>query len=126
MDWVTLISAFGVSGILQLIITGFQNRKINKADYSQKIIDQSEQRVKQALEDCARMREERDAAYQDAKEQRTAKREWRSKHHDEQQAHHKTQLRVKDLEANLQEAEWFRCEIAACADRKPPREEKQE
>lgn len=125
MDWITLASALGISGILQLIVTAFQNRKINKADYAQKIIDQCEQRVKQALDDRDEARKERNEAWADAKGQRKAKQEWRDRYFAEQKVHHETQLTLKDTLTKLAETEWHRCEVNGCKDRMPPRKREQ-
>lgn len=121
MDWLTLASALGVSSILQIVVTGWQNRKINKADYAQKIIDQAETRVTHALDDRDRAIKERDEAWADSKGQRKAKQEWRNKCLEEQRAHHKTQLELKDSLAKIAEAEWHRCEVNGCTKRIPPR-----
>jgi hypothetical protein len=93
----------------------------SEADYAEKIIKQSDERVKQALDDKERAVSERDAAYAEAKGQRKAKQEWREKYFEEEKAHHATQLSLKDTEAKLAEAEWHRCEVNGCSKRMPPR-----
>lgn len=104
-----------------MIVTGWQNRRINKADYAGKIIEQSDKRVDQALADKDRALAERDDARSDAKGQRKAKQEWRDKFFTEQKAHHETQLTLKDTSAKLAEADWHRCEQNGCKERIPPR-----
>lgn len=130
MDWISLLSAIGFSGILTAIVGAVQNKRINKAtadnssaDYTSKIIAQAEDRVNQVLEDRARMLQERNEAYTESKGQRKAKQEMREKLHAEQTLRHETELKLKDAEAKLQEAEWFRCETIACNKRVPPRKE---
>lgn len=126
--WVSIITAVVASGILTTIITAIQKRGIvratannSNADYTSKIIAQSDARVAQALEDKNRAVKERDDAYADAKGQRKAKQEWREKFFAEQKAHHEAQLTLKDTLAKLASAEWHRCDKNGCVDRKPPR-----
>jgi hypothetical protein len=128
MDWTTIIVAFVANGVLLGIVTGLQNRRINRAsannsdaEYSSKIIQQSDERVRQALDDRDRVMRERNDAYEESKGQRKAKQEWREKFHDEQKTHHETQLLLKDTENKLSEAEWHRCEMNGCTRRIPPR-----
>lgn len=121
MDWVTLLSALGIGGVLQFVVTAIFNRKSNNADYAQKILDQAEIRVTQALDDRERVTKERDEAREEAKGQRKAKQEWRDKFLNEQRLHHETQLALKDTQSKLVDERWYRCEIK-CPKRKPPRE----
>lgn len=130
MDWVSLLSAIGFSGIVTAIVGTFQNRRINRAtadssvtEYTTRIIEQSDARVKQTLDDRVRAFQERDEAYAEAKEQRRAKQQWREKFYAEQRSKHEIELKLKDVEAELQQSEWFRCETIACTKRVPPRKE---
>lgn len=95
------------------------------ADYTEKIIKQSDERVMQALTDRDRAISERDAAYAEAKGQRKSKQEWRDKFLDEEKAHHATQLSLKDTEGLLKEAKWNECKLN-CAKRVPPRNHEME
>lgn len=121
MDWVTLLSALGIGGVLQFVVSAIFNRKSNNADYAQKILEQAEIRVSQALDDRDRIIKERDYARDEAKGQRKSKQEWRDRFLKEQELHHETQLTLKDIEAKLVDEKWYRCELK-CAKRKPPRE----
>lgn len=129
MDWVSLVSAIGFSGILTAVVTGIQNKRINKAsannsdaDYSAKILAQADERVAQALSDRDRAMKERDEAYAEAKGQRKSKRDWREVSVALEREKHALQLEVKDLSAKITVLEWHKCEVTGCANRMPPRQ----
>lgn len=128
MDWVSLISAIGVSSVLTTVVTGVLNKRINRAtannsnaDYAEKIIKQSDERVAQVLADYNRAMKERDDAFAESKNQRKAKHDWREKAMSAQTTMHEQQLRIKDLESTVKLLEYHKCEIFACSKRVPPR-----
>lgn len=128
MDWISLVSAVGINTLAMAVITGIQNRRINKAaannsnaDYAQKVIAQADERVAQAISDRERAISERDAAYAESKGQRTAKREWRDKFYAMQDANHELELKNHSLVSSLNEANWHKCEVNGCIKRTPPR-----
>lgn len=134
MNIVEILSAVGVSGVITGVLALFQDRRIRKAtavasertteaDYTTKILEQADERVKQALDDRERAFAERDKAYTEAKEQRRAKQEWREKFFCEQEAKHALELERAELNAQLQQERWYRCEKPMCKARRPPRKE---
>lgn len=149
MDLVNLFTSLGGVGALGGLFAWLGNRALNRtiekineanarktladaeishaeadstsADYAEKIIKQSDERVAQALADRDRAVTERDAAYVEAKGQRKAKQEWRGKFLAEEKEHHATQLTLKDTEGLLKEAKWNECKVNGCVKRVPPR-----
>lgn len=130
MDWISLLVAIGASGIITTIVTAVLNKRITKAqaknseaDYAAKVIAQCEERVKHALQDRDRALEERNEAREEAKGQRKAKQDWRDKYIESTEALHALKLQFKDEEKATAEANFHRCEVRGCKERKPPRKE---
>lgn len=130
MDIATIITAINTIAIGILGWLGDRRMKraeavskerTSETDYTGQIIKQAEERVSQLREDKERAIAERDAAYAESKGQRKSKQEWRDKFFEEQKTHHATQIALKDLQAQLREERFHRCEINGCTDRKPPR-----
>lgn len=126
--WLQLLLAVVTSGIITAVVTGIQNKRITNAtanngnaDFTAKIIEQAEQRVKHAIDDRDRALAERNDSYAEAKGQRKAKQEWRDKFLKLEKESHTKDLRIKDLEAALAQAEWDKCTVNGCSGRKPPR-----
>ncbi len=132
MNFESIIIAVVSSGAITAVVTWFQNRRINNAtaratsyssesDYAEKIIAQADKRVEQMMEDRKRALQERDEAYKEAKVQRKDKHEWRQKFFDCQAEKHELELKLKDVDAQLAEERWRRCDVDDCPQRRPPR-----
>ncbi len=136
MEWYNILGILlGGGGIISSIVMAYMNRRVTRAqalqiesqaktgnaDYADKIIEQANERVSQALADRDRALKERDDAYIESKAQRKAKQEWREKYNALVQEKHTLELDNKDLLAKLNEADWHRCEVNGCGNRVPPR-----
>lgn len=123
-----MLSAAGVAGVLTTVAQALVNRKMNKAtannteaDYTKKIIEQSDARAAQYKEDANLFRKERDEAREESKGQRKAKQEWRDRFYESEKARHALELELSDERAKRAEERWHRCEVNGCNDRMPPR-----
>jgi chromosome segregation ATPase len=133
MDWVTLISAIGGGGLISGVFQWLGTRKLNKADYAERIIEQCDKRVAQYEKDYEQMRGDRDslisernAAQEEAKIQRKCKQEWRSKYEESVSRIHELEMTLRDAQHNKVIGDWFRCEVNGCAKRIPPRKQENE
>jgi hypothetical protein len=67
------------------------------------------------------VRAERDKWQEECRGQRKAKQEWRVKYEASVSRIHELELKIKDKDAKLAEADWQRCETSGCQNRIPPR-----
>ena len=128
MDFVGILSTAGVASVLTTVAQALVNRKMNRAaaknteaEYTKKIIEQSDARAAQYKEDANLFRKERDEAREESKGQRKAKQEWRNKFYESERVRHALELELSDERAKRAEDRWHRCEVNGCGNRLPPR-----
>lgn len=129
MDILSILTAIGASGVISGLLTWLGSRRKDaaqvsnlKADYTDKILQQSNERAAQYKADADQFRKEREEAREEAKGQRRSKQEWRDKYLNSEKRTHELELSVKDVEARIAEERWHRCEVNGCDKRMPPRD----